>query len=158
MRRLQAFLLGLLLVVMAEPLQAAHAPGDRTLTKKTKTPPTSVKPGNLGVTVQVMPSVLPPRGFNLEQNYPNPFNASTVISYTTIAGAPVSLKIYNILGQEVSTLVPGQQGGGELQVVGHHQVVWDATDSEGKALPSGIYLCKMIAGTYVETRKLVLLR
>lgn len=138
---------------------AGPVTGERIPTRKTTTAPVdTTPPGNVGVTVQVLPSITVPRHFYLEQNYPNPFNSSTVISYTIIAGAAASLKIYNILGQEVASLVPGQQPDEAREVVGHHQVVWDATDSDGNTLPSGIYLCKMVAGTYVETRKLVLLR
>jgi flagellar hook assembly protein FlgD len=112
----------------------------------------------VGVTVQVLPAVQIPKRFHLEQNYPNPFNSSTVISYTSVAGAEFSIKIYNILGQEVATLVTGRQAAGNRAVVERSEVEWNAVDRKGKPLPSGIYLCQMVSGSHVETRKLVLLR
>jgi hypothetical protein len=145
--------------VLAGALSFLAASAGPVLTKKAKRSPVGPPPaGSVGVTVQVLPSIPVPGRFHLLQNYPNPFNSSTVISYSTLTGAAVSLKIYNILGQEVATLVSGQQPAGQHAVVEHHEVVWNAVDREGKSLPSGIYLCQMIAGNRVETRKLVLLR
>ena len=145
--------------VLAGALSFLAASAGPVLTKKAKRSPVGPPPsGSVGITVQVLPSIPVPRRFHLEQNYPNPFNSSTVISYTTVTGAAVSLKIYSILGQEVATWVSGQQPVGRRAVVGHHEVVWNAVDREGKSLPSGIYLCQMVAGSYIETKKLVLLK
>jgi hypothetical protein len=75
-----------------------------------------------------------PNVFRLDQNYPNPFNPSTKISYSIPKQSFVSIKIYNIIGQEVASLVNG------VQEEGHHQVVFDARN-----LSSGIYIAKMNA-------------
>jgi hypothetical protein len=88
-----------------------------------------------------------PASFALEQNYPNPFNPTTVIQYSLPRATAVTLRVYNLLGQEVRTLVNGNQPAGQ------HSVEFDAT-----SLASGVYLYKLEAGTFVATRKLLLLR
>jgi len=85
--------------------------------------------------------------FKLEQNYPNPFNPSTVISFSVPSAAPVTLKVYDVLGNETATLV------NEEKPVGIYEVEFNAT-----GLSSGIYFYKLEAGNYVETRKMVLLK
>lgn len=91
--------------------------------------------------------MLMPIGPFLEQNYPNPFNPTTVISYELPTGGKVSLKVYDMLGREVQTLVT------ERQDAGSHSVTFDGT-----RFPSGIYLYKLCIGNRLETKKLVLLR
>ncbi len=96
-----------------------------------------------------------PTQFVLEQNWPNPFNAATIINYELrIKSPPVhtTLKIYNILGQEVRTLVE------EGKDPGYYTVLWDGRNQEGKELPSGVYLYRLKAGRFSQTRKMVLLR
>ncbi len=103
-----------------------------------------------------------PESYSLSQNYPNPFNPTTAISYAVPStgqlaadgGRPtsVTLKVYNILGQEVRTLVD------EKQVPGHYSVSWDGRDSRGKGVSSGIYIYRLDAGGYSSSRKMVLLR
>jgi hypothetical protein len=93
----------------------------------------------------VTPAV--PTTYAMEQNYPNPFNPSTRISYALPSDVPVTLKVYNSIGQEVATLVDG------LQPAGVHQAVWDA-----KGLPSGVYIYRLNAGTFVETKKMTLMK
>ncbi len=96
-----------------------------------------------------------PSGFNLSQNYPNPFNPSTKIKYTitsviaseTKQSQFVTLKVYDILSNEVATLV------NEEKPVGEYEVEFNAT-----SLPSGIYFYKLQAGSFVETKKMVLLK
>ncbi len=88
----------------------------------------------------------------LNQNYPNPFNPSTVISYQLAVSSEVSLKIYNLLGQEVRTLVKGKQ------LAGEHTSYWDGTDNKGKAVRSGIYIYRLATGNIVQSRKMVLIR
>jgi len=99
--------------------------------------------------------ILIPR-FRLNQNWPNPFNSTTAISYQVSAISPqrseVSLKIYNIIGEEVRSLVDQEQR------AGRYEVVWDGRDSRGKEVKSGVYLCRLRVGGYMETKRLVLLR
>jgi hypothetical protein len=84
-------------------------------------------------------------GFSLSQNYPNPFNPSTTISYDLPTRSHVTLKIFNVLGQEVATLVNGKVE------AGRHQVQWNA----GR-LASGVYFCRMTASDYLSIRKLIM--
>ncbi|MFB3145565.1 MAG: FlgD immunoglobulin-like domain containing protein, partial [Nitrospirales bacterium] len=93
-----------------------------------------------------------PKTMMLEQNYPNPFNPSTTIRYAVPEAGEISLKIYNLNGQLVKTLLSG------VVTAGNHQVVWDGTDSSGSQVASGAYLYKLEAGDFVQTRKTVLLQ
>jgi hypothetical protein len=88
-----------------------------------------------------------PEVIKLHQNYPNPFNPSTTIRYDLPQRSRVSLTVFNALGQQVSTLVQGEQN------AGYHEVRLDAS-----GMASGVYFYRMQAGAYVETRKLLLLR
>jgi len=88
-----------------------------------------------------------PQSFSLEQNYPNPFNPSTSIKYQVSSISNVSLKVYDILGNEVSTLV------NEIQPAGIYEV-----DINASALTSGVYFYKLQAGSFSETKKMLLLR
>jgi len=88
-----------------------------------------------------------PVDFELSQNYPNPFNPSTTIRYSIPHSGEASLKIFNLFGEEVATLVSGAKDAGT------HTLRWDAA-----GYPSGVYFYRLRAGGYVETRKLVLLR
>ncbi len=83
----------------------------------------------------------------LDQNYPNPFNPSTTIRYGLPERSHVSLAVYNTLGQQVTVLQNGEQE------AGYHDVKFDAS-----SLPSGVYFYRLQAGSYVETRKLCLVR
>jgi Secretion system C-terminal sorting domain len=85
--------------------------------------------------------------FNLEQNYPNPFNPSTKINYTIPQQSFVSLKVYDILGNEVATLMNGDKSAGT------YQVNFNAAD-----LPSGIYFYRLTAGNYTSVKKMTLLK
>ena len=85
--------------------------------------------------------------YSLSQNYPNPFNPSTSISFTLTTKTFVTLKVYNILGNEITTLV------NELIPGGNHKVKFDAT-----GLPSGVYLYSLNAGDFVETKKMLLMK
>ena len=88
-----------------------------------------------------------PSNFFLEQNYPNPFNPRTVISYQLAVNSIVTLRVYDMLGREVETLVnSGQEAG-------YHNVAFNGAD-----LPSGVYLYRLQAGSFRETKKLLLLK
>jgi chitinase len=84
-----------------------------------------------------------PESFSLDQNYPNPFNPTTVISFSLPEANEVTLKIYNLLGEEVATLISG------VLSAGNHQVRWDAG-----SLASGIYVYRLQAGNQVLIKKM----
>ena len=88
-----------------------------------------------------------PNTFELAQNYPNPFNPSTVIKFQIPSAVNVSLKVFDILGNEVATLV------NEVKPAGYHSVEFNAA-----GLASGIYLYKLQAGSFVETKKMMLVK
>jgi xylan 1,4-beta-xylosidase len=88
-----------------------------------------------------------PTRIELRQNYPNPFNPSTTISYALPAKSHVTIAVFNTLGQQVASLVNSEVDAGV------HEARFDAFE-----LTSGVYLYRLHAGEYVETRKLVLLR
>jgi len=95
-----------------------------------------------------------PHSFTLFQNYPNPFNSSTVICFALPESENVELAIYNLAGQQVTTLVSG------TREAGTYTVRWDGRDEDGQELASGVYLYRLRTGDgkQVETRKLLLLR
>ncbi|MGE5497956.1 MAG: alpha-amylase family glycosyl hydrolase [Syntrophothermus sp.] len=99
-------------------------------------PETGVESGNSAAT-----------GFSLEQNYPNPFNPSTMISYSIGASTRVELRVYDMLGREAALLV------NQIQNPGSYNVKFDAS-----ALPSGVYICKIQAGSFSSSRKLILIK
>lgn len=88
-----------------------------------------------------------PKEFSLEQNFPNPFNPNTNISYSLPSAQKVTLKVYDILGNEITTLV------NEEKSAGSYSVNFDASN-----LPSGVYFYRLNAGSYSETRKMILLK
>jgi len=88
-----------------------------------------------------------PVAFSLVQNYPNPFNPSTVISYQLPENGTVTLKVYDVLGNEVATLV------NEEKPAGLYELTWNA-----ESLPSGVYFYKLQAGSFIETKKMILLK
>jgi len=88
-----------------------------------------------------------PNVFSLKQNYPNPFNASTTISYSLPEGSNVNIDIFDIMGRKIETLVTGHQSAGE------HSIVWNASN-----VSSGVYLYRITAGDYSETKMCNLLK
>ncbi len=100
--------------------------------------PTSVEHGQAGDL---------PRSFVLLQNYPNPFNPVTVIRYQLPTATSVSLKVFDLLGREIATLVDGGE------TAGYHTAIFDATDCA-----SGIYLCRLKAGRFTSTTKMQVLK
>ncbi len=88
-----------------------------------------------------------PARFTLEQNYPNPFNPTTIIGFAIERSAFVSLKVYDLLGREVATLVE------EVRQPGAHQIVFRAD-----GLPSGMYFYRLRSGSFAETKKMVVMR
>jgi hypothetical protein len=90
--------------------------------------------------------------YKLEQNYPNPFNPSTSIKYSLAKAGNVSIKIYNIAGQLVTTLLNAQQNRGA------HSINWSGKNSKGENVVSGIYFVKLVAGDFSSVKKMTLLR
>ena len=101
-----------------------------------------------GVTsVKEIPNKNIPEAFTLFQNYPNPFNPSTNISFSLPAKSFVSLKVYDLLGREVATLAAQEMS------AGNHALQWNASK-----MPSGVYFYRLKAGTFTQSKKLVLLK
>jgi hypothetical protein len=88
-----------------------------------------------------------PENYKLEQNYPNPFNPSTTINYSIPSASDVSVKVYDLLGHEVMTLV------NEHKSAGNYSVVVDASN-----LASGVYVYKMNAGDFSDVKRMTLLK
>jgi photosystem II stability/assembly factor-like uncharacterized protein len=99
------------------------------------------------ITAVELPSVHLPTSASLEQNFPNPFNPTTEFGFRIGEFGLVTLKVYSMLGQEVVTLV------NELKQPGTYTAAWDASD-----FPSGVYFYRLQGGSYVETKKAILLR
>jgi hypothetical protein len=97
-------------------------------------------------------SGLVPATYQLSQNYPNPFNPETTLRYALPRDEKVQLKVFNIRGQLVKTLV------NEDMKAGHHSVVWKGRDDADQMVASGIYFVQMLAGDYRQVRKLVLIK
>ena len=95
----------------------------------------------------------PLQGYRLYQNVPNPFNPTTVIRYDVPAGdGKVTLRIYDVSGRLVRTLV------NDVQTTGRKSVIWDARDNRGQSVASGVYFYRMTAPGFEKTRKMVLLQ
>ena len=93
-----------------------------------------------------------PRRFDLAQNYPNPFNPVTTIEYSLPHRDHVTIEVFNILGQKIRTLVDREEPAGS------YEIIWDATDDSGRPAATGVYLYRLRAGEYRETKKMLLLR
>lgn len=85
-------------------------------------------------------------------NYPNPFNPITVINYAVPKKSTVAIEIFNILGQKIKTLVEGER------TAGYHSVLWDGKNESGKEVGSGIYLYRLKAGQFTQSKKMLLLK
>jgi len=93
-----------------------------------------------------------PNEFELKQNYPNPYKSQTTIQYSLAEDSKVTLKVYNVLGQEIQVLVD------KFQSSGVHHLIWDGNDDPGKRVPSGVYFLRFNAGEYTATKKLLIMR
>jgi len=93
-----------------------------------------------------------PAGFQLKGNYPNPFNPETVIKFSLPQDSRVILRVYNILGQVVTTLVD------ESLPAGEHAVVWNGKNAQGVEVASGVYFYRLKAGDFESIQKMTLLR
>ena len=88
----------------------------------------------------------------LYQNYPNPFNPATRIKYQVASRGKVNIKVYNVAGQLVKTIVD------EVMNPGYYELIWDGTNNRGSSIASGVYFCRMEAPDYVKSMKMVILR
>jgi hypothetical protein len=94
-----------------------------------------------------------PTTYELSQNFPNPFNPVTTIRYGLPKAERVTLKVYNLLGEEVALIMND-----ELRTAGYHAAIWDGRDQNGRAVTSGVYIYRMRAGSFSSTKKLTLLK
>ncbi|MBK8552209.1 MAG: T9SS type A sorting domain-containing protein [Ignavibacteria bacterium] len=94
-----------------------------------------------------------PKDFELSQNYPNPFNPSTIINYNLPKSSSISLKVYDMLGNEIKTLVSNPN-----QNAGSYNVEWDGKDERGVAASSGVYFYKLISADFNKTMKMILMK
>jgi hypothetical protein len=115
--------------------------GGTWVTFASPTPGAGNQPTGVGP-VTPMPVV-----FALEQNFPNPFNPTTVVRYQVPAVSDVRIVVYDMLGREVGVLV------NERKPPGTFEVKWDGT-----RFATGVYVCRMIAGEYVKTRRMLLIK
>jgi hypothetical protein len=93
-----------------------------------------------------------PAAFALEANYPNPFNPSTTIAYSITKSGFVTLRVFNLAGQTIRTLV------NEVQEPGRWLQEWDGKNTQGEPAPSGVYLYQLKTDDFEETRKMVLMK
>ncbi|MFO7446433.1 MAG: glycosyl hydrolase family 8 [Ignavibacteriaceae bacterium] len=104
------------------------------------------------VVTDVEKTELLPQNFKLYQNFPNPFNPSTEIKYQLSNGSNINLSVYNMLGQEIKTLVNYYQHGGE------YSVSWDATDVNNNPVSSGVYFYQLKTEKHIHQKKMILAR
>ena len=93
-----------------------------------------------------------PNQFSLGQNYPNPFNPITKMNYALPIRSRVVISIYNVLGQEVVTILD------QVEDYGYHTVSWNGTDDYGRPMASGVYFARMMTDTFTKTKKMLLLK
>ena len=97
---------------------------------------------------EVKPEI--PDKFELYQNYPNPFNPETSIRFDLPKDSYVTLKVYDVLGREIKTLVS------EFKPAGSYLVTWDGKDKYGRKVSSGVYFYRMTAGEFTKVRKMII--
>jgi hypothetical protein len=93
-----------------------------------------------------------PESYSLSQNYPNPFNPTTTINFSIPKSGAVKLIVYNMLGQQIRTLVD------KVAIAGNMSATWDGKDSRGMTVSSGIYLYRLTAGSFTAAHKMILLK
>lgn len=93
-----------------------------------------------------------PQAFTLHQNFPNPFNPQTAIAYELAESGPVTLKIFDIKGRLIKTLIDG------ILCSGAHSAIWQADNTHGKRVPSGLYIYQLKAGNIIQQKKMLLLK
>jgi PKD repeat protein len=93
-----------------------------------------------------------PKAFGLGQNFPNPFNPTTTIPFDIESGCDVTLKIYNMQGQLIRTLVEG------FKEAGTYNVLWDGNDERGRDVGTGSYIYNIVAGEHTSTKRMILMK
>ena len=93
-----------------------------------------------------------PKTYNISQNYPNPFNPVTTLQYELPEDSFVNVTVYDMLGNVVNNLVNDNQSSG------YKSIQWDATNNQGEPVSAGVYLYKIQAGNFVDTKKMILLK
>jgi hypothetical protein len=102
--------------------------------------------------IQWPEQTIAPVSFLLYQNYPNPFNPGTRIRFGLPHSVGVIIRVFNLIGQEVRTLVD------QKKPAGYFEMVWDGKDNHGYRVSSGVFLCQMQAGDFIQIRKMLLLQ
>jgi hypothetical protein len=131
--------------------QLVIGPADYALTKDFSISVATISPGSAG-------GEKVPGNFRLGQNYPNPFNPSTTITFSLPVASTVTIRVFNLLGQEITSLASGVFGPGS------HSAVWDGHNAAGRVMASGVYFYRMeaagVAGgeSYREMKRMLLLR
>jgi hypothetical protein len=111
-----------------------------------------ISDANVKSVVITLANVDLPKVYALGQNYPNPFNPTTTFNVDIPRISDVNIKVYDVLGREITTLLSGQQPAGSLQLK------WDGRDGHGLAAPTGIYFVRMAADDFNTTRKIMLMK
>lgn len=124
--------------------QALHFPFD------TKT--ALINPGSSSTDVAEVAAEALPNSYSLDNAYPNPFNPETTIRFSLPKGESVSLQIYNTTGQLVKTLHQG------FVEAGTYESVWDGTDEDGRNAASGLYVYRLVAGNFTESKRVTFLK
>jgi hypothetical protein len=93
-----------------------------------------------------------PDNYSINQNYPNPFNPTTTIQYNLPEDNFVTIVVYDMLGRKIRTLVNRQVSSGQ------HKIKWNATDDQGQKVGAGLYIYSIKAGSFVQTRKMILMK
>ena len=93
-----------------------------------------------------------PKTYNISQNYPNPFNPITTMQYELPEDSFVNVTVYDILGNVVNNLINANQSSG------FKSIQWNATNNQGEPVSAGVYLYKIQAGDFVDTKKMILLK
>ena len=93
-----------------------------------------------------------PEEYALDQNYPNPFNPETTIKYQLPEAGKVVLKIYNVMGQEIRTLV------NEDKEAGYYNIHWDGRDQLGDRVPSSVYIYRLKTNSLVFSKRMILIK
>ena len=102
--------------------------------------------------VSELPSGQLPERFSLSQNYPNPFNPTTSFEFNLPAKSEVKIEVFNIIGQNVATLLDKEMAAGS------YKVEWDGKDNNGTDVSTGIYLYRLSTNHYVSTKKMMLIK